>query len=289
MRAIASLNDGTDVLDYTGDLDSPNYGGGIVYKNRKTGSIFWSFWDEREAGEKNFIVYTSRITRDPISSYCNDIAELSLVSGLDKRELKKLSSSKKWKDRLDVLILIRESNGASFICDEEPAEITEKEFSSRWGKVFGINHEEIELFSIEDFLIIETQEGYEVGTFSEKWLGKFPTFAKCLFAAARDIDMYGRHHSRVFFEHEFGDLELVSWDKNEFKTQYIDKKSNNKKSIKWRNIIKKYNKLNKNCCSISSKDDNILKSRQRASNQAKRKRRIDRARRFRRSVYGEDA
>lgn len=209
MKPIFTLEDGTEVLETTGDAEALQYGGGVLY--RAPGNVVvWDFW---EAPEKNFFVYTADATKGVLEHYNVNLDELFLASGgeINKKELMKLSVSPDPRARLQVLILIKESYGASHLDPLGPLELTKFDLACKWGALFGVQKESVEQIALNDYMIIEKNDYWECGRIDGTFLGRFKRYEYALASIADDMKIT-ENNANLFHEHSPGQIELVQWD-----------------------------------------------------------------------------
>ena len=209
MKPIFTLEDGTQVLETTGDADALQYGGGVLF--RAPGDVVaWDFWD---APEKNFFVYSADAGRNILDRYDVDLQELCLASAgeINERELKKLANSMNPRARLQVLALIKDSYGASHLDPSGPIELTKYDLACKWGTLFGVQKENIEAVSLDDYIVRENNNNWECGRIDGKFLGRFSRYEYALAAVAEDMKNIGLN-ANLFHEYFPGQLELVQWD-----------------------------------------------------------------------------
>lgn len=287
-RPIITLEDGTEVLETTGDVDAFEHGGGVLYRAPNRRGVFWTFWSARDLGEKNFRVFTAPVPPDVIEYFSPDIKELSLVSGFDIRDIRRLSRSKDHSERLQLVAAIRDSSGASRIDpSHEPEILTPWELSDRWGGVFGLPSGEVPMIELEDFIVRETPHGdYECGCVDGVYLGRHQEYKFALCAIADHMRQYGLERSNVFHEHEHGKLELVTWDPSTFVGK-IPKRRGKLPEAKWRNAMKRYvtSEIRRKGIDKQAKAQrDLTKERRRAKARIAQNDRIERARAMRRSM-----
>ena len=292
-RPIITLEDGTEVLDTTGDVDAFEHGGGVLFRAPDRRGTFWTFWSARELGEKNYRVFTAPIPPDVIEYFDPDLKELALVSGIELREVRKLSRSKNPAERLQLVMAIRDCSGASRVDPaHEPELMSVHELSERWGAVFGIDAGDIPMVDYEDFIIRETPfKDYECGSVDGKYLGRHKEYKHALCAIADCMKEWGRDRSNVFHEHEHGKLELVVWERETFVGK-IPKRRGKLPEARWRNSMKRYVTSEIRRKGIDKKAEaqrNVTRDRRRAKSRIAQKDRVERARTMRRSmeeIYG---
>ena len=210
MKPIFTLEDGTGVLETTGDEDAVQYGGGVLYRS-PGGVVVWDFWD---APEKNFFVYSVDVPRDVLEHYEGvDIQELVLCAGgeVTVKEILRLSSSKDPRARRQVLSLIRGGYGASQIDLDGPVEVTKFNLVDRWGFLFGVERNEVEEISQEDYIIREYGKRWECGRVDGICLGRYQRYEDALATVANDMKKVGLF-TNLFHEHLPGEIELLQWD-----------------------------------------------------------------------------
>lgn len=292
-RPIITLEDGTEVLETTGDVDAFEHGGGVLFRAPHRRGTFWTFWSSRELGEKSYRVFTAPIPPDVIEHFEPDLKELTFVSGIDLREMRKLSRSKNPVERLHLVMAIRDCNGASRVDPEhEPEIMSIHELSERWGAVFGIDAGEIPMVDYEDFIIRETPfRDYECGSVDGKYLGRYQEYKHALCAIADCMKEWGRDNSNVFHEHEREKLELVAWERDTFVGK-IPKRRGKLPEARWRNSMKRYATSEIRRKGIDKKAEaqrSVTRERSRAKARIAQRDRIQRARDMRRSmeeIYG---
>jgi len=287
-RPIIRLENGIDVLKVTGDVDALAHGGGVLFREPRKHDIYWTFWEARDSGQKNFEVFTAPVPHDVIEYFEPDLRELSIVSGIDLRELRKLSKSKDPVERLEVVSAIRYCNGASSVDPgRSPEMISPFEMVKRWGEAFGLSTEGIPMIEYDDYIVRETKNGlYECGCVDGSYLGRFEEFKHSLCAVADDMKKRGNDKSNLFHEHEFGKIELVKWDSNTFIGK-LPRRRGKLPEAGWRNRMKEYLRAESRKKGI----DRRLKSQKQVSRDRKRKMtkksqqaRIERARNIRLSA-----
>ncbi len=292
-RPIITLEDGTEVLDTTGDVDAFEYGGGVLFRAPDRRGIFWSFWSGRDLGEKNYRVFTAPIPLDVIEFFEPDPNELSKISEIHIRDIRKMGRSKNPIERLQVVMAIRDCDGASRVDPaHEPEIVSLYELSARWGAVFGLETDKVSMIELEDFIIRETvHKDYECGCVDGTYLGRHTEYKHALCAIADFMKHYGLERSNVFHEHEQGQLELVVWELETF-VDKIPKRRAKLPEARWRNAMKRYvtsEILRKGITKQTQGQRNVVKERRRASARIAQKDRVARARAMRRSmeeIYG---
>ncbi len=210
MKPIFTLEDGTQVLETTGDADAIQYGGGVLY--RSPGDVVaWDFW---EAPEKNFLVYTADASGDVLGRHGGvDLQELVLCGAgeVTKKEILRLSKSEDPRERLQLLALIRGGFGASEIDPEGPAEVTKFHLVTRWGFLFGMERGEVHEVSEEDYMVREYGDRWECGRIDGHCLGRYVRYEDALSAVAdnmKKVDLF----TNLFHEHSPGKIEFVQWE-----------------------------------------------------------------------------
>lgn len=208
MKPILTLEDGTEVLETTGDADAIRYGGGVLYRSPGD-AVVWDFW---EAPEKNFYVYSADVSRDVLGRYDIDLDELVLGSAgeVTKGEILKLSGSSDPRARLQVLALIRDSYGASQIDSSGPDEATKFELVEKWGFLFGMEKGEVGEISPEDYMVREYGKRWECGRVDGTCLGRYVRYDDAICAVANNMKKVGIF-TNLFHEHSPGKIELVQW------------------------------------------------------------------------------
>ena len=286
-RPIITLEDGTEVLETTGDVDAFAHGGGVLFREPRRRDVFWTFWDERERGEKNFLVFTAPLAPDVIEFYDPDLNEVALVTGFDIRSLRRMGRSKNPSERLQILVALRDCYGPSAIDpDHEPEMVSRHELARRWGDVFAAYPEDIPMVDYDDFIVRETSYGdYECGCVDGRYLGRHSTYKHALCAIADLMREKGLENSNVFHEHEYGDLELVAWEPETFVGK-IPKRRAKLPEARWRNSMAKYvtEEIKRKGIERRTKSQRaIIKERRRKAAKHSHDAKIERARAMRRS------
>lgn len=284
MRPVIRLENGIDVLKTTGDVDALEHGGGVLYRDPHDMEIYWTFWSSRELGQKSFDVFTALIPEDVISHFDPDIDELCMVSGLNILEIKKMSRSKNPFDRLEIVMHIKECSGASSVdLKRIPEEVPPFEMVNRWGEVFGLDKDHVPIADYEDYLIRESEHGkYECGRFDGYFIGRFEDFKSALCAIADKMNLEGDFNPILFYEHDFGNLEIVSWEPETF----IGKSPHRRGKLPeapWRNLMKRYSRSlsrKKGIESSVKSSKSVIRSRKNRMAKKIQKERVARARRF---------
>jgi len=100
------------VLEKTGDDDSFEYGGGVLY--RKDDGEFWQFWEAPTT--KNYLVWTAVIPRDVLKEYKRlSREEIACILDVDMDTLRTMGRSRRHGDRLALIEAISELEGRSAI------------------------------------------------------------------------------------------------------------------------------------------------------------------------------
>ena len=287
-RPIITLEDGTEVLDTTGDVDAFEHGGGVLFRPPDRRGIFWCFWSARALGEKNFMVFTAPVPGDVLEYFDPDVKELSIVTGMDPRDIKRLSRSKNYGERLEIVMAIRDCNGASRVDpSHEPDIMSKYELSERWGPVFGVDTRDVPMIELLDFIICETVHGdYECGCVDGSYLGRHSEYKFALCAIADFMKRYDLGGSNVFHEHDHGQLELVIWEPETFVGK-IPKRRGKLPEARWRNAMKRYvtSEIRRKGIDRQTKTQrNVQRDRRRAAARIAQKDRVERARAMRRSM-----
>lgn len=286
-RPIITLEDGTEVLETTGDVDAFAHGGGVLFREPRRRDLFWTFWNERESGEKNFLIFTAPIPDDVVGFFEPDLNEVAMVTGINIRDLRKMGKSKDPSERLQIMIALRDCYGPSAIDpDRDPEMVSYHELVARWGDVFSKHPKDIPMVDYDDFIVRETKYGdYECGCVDGKYFGRYPEYRFALCAIADFMKESAITGSNVFHEHEFGKLELVAWEPDTFVGK-IAKRRAKLPEARWRNLMLKYSTQEierKGIERRTSSQKNSIKRRQRKASQLANKRKIERARDMRRS------
>ncbi len=289
MRPILTLEDGTWVLDTTGDLDAFEYGGGVLFQEPRRREIYWQFWGPRDPGEKNYFVFTAPIPSNVIEVFQPDIRELCKYSELEIQKVRRMSRSKDPKDRLQIVVAMRDVYGSSSIdpnCD--PEIITPWELTERWGDVFGKELGEIPEVEFDDYIIRETQyKNWECGCVDGTYFGRFEKYKHCLCAIAEHMRDIGTTRPNVMHEHEPGKLELVMWNPTEFLDKTSFKRRGTMPGPRWRAHMRKYatdHVRAEGVAKRNSKQKSIMKKRKRAKQRLMQRDSIERARAMRKSM-----
>jgi len=210
MKPILTLEDGTQVLETTGDADALQYGGGVLYRSPGDG-VAWDFW---EAPEKNFLVYSADASKDILERHeVVDLHELVLYGAgeVTEKEILRLSKSEDPRARLQVLALIYGGYGASELDPRGPVEMTKFNLVMKWGFLFGMEKEGVEEVSQEDYMIRECGKRWECGRIDGHCLGRYVRYEDALAAVADNMKKVGLF-TNLFHEHSPGKLELVQWN-----------------------------------------------------------------------------
>jgi len=206
MRRPTKLNDLT-VLELTGDDDALTYGGGVVF--RREGDTYWQFWDRPTT--KIYVVWTAQIPVNVLRAYKSVQREdIVLQTGLPLDDLRSMSTSNRFQDRLKLLEAIVELEGRSRICPNEPEELTKAEMVRRWGPMFHVDPESFPLYDGDDYIISEFEEGFACGQIVGRFLGVYETFECCAAAIAEDMEANSLG-SLVYIEGDGGIAEKLEW------------------------------------------------------------------------------
>ncbi len=281
-RPVITLSNGIEVIDTTGDTDALAFGGGVVYREPRFHDVYWTFWTARPRGQKNFEVFTAPIPAEILEYFEPDVRELSMASGFESSEIRKLSRSRNPLERLQIVMAIKECNGASRIDPAHtPEEVTPFEMAERWGEVFDISTDGIPMIEYEDYLVRETGLGmYECGRIDGVYLGKFDKFKLALCAVADDMRKKEVDSVNLFHEHEFGKLELVKWDPDTFIGK-LPRRRGKLPEAHWRNLVKRYIRSESRKKGIDSRlksQKQVTQQRKRRMAKSSRQARIERAR-----------
>lgn len=279
---IITLGDGTEVLRTTGDVDALEHGGGVLFRPPDRRGFFWSFWEARELGQKNYHVFTAPVPDDVLEYFSPDVNEISKFADIDIRHVKRMGKSRDPRERLEIVIAIRDCCGSSRVDpSHEPEILTPFEMADRWGTVFGRNPKKTPILEYEDFIVRETSyHDYECGCLDGRYLGRHTSYKHALCAVADFMKNYGMENSNVFHEHEFMWLELVNWDPSTFVGK-IPKRRGKIPETRWRAHVKRYVSseiFRKGIDKQASKQIEIYKERKKAIAKLNQKKRIDHAR-----------
>lgn len=288
MRPIITLGDGTEVLETTGDVDAFKYGGGVLYLSPRRKDAYWEFWPEREEGTKNYRVFTAPIPENVIEFYEPDVNELCKFADIDRQKVRRLSRSKKVKDRLEIVMAIADVYGPSRVDpDHDPEILTLWDLKHRWGCVFGSGIEETPAIEADDYIVRKSKnDTYESGCVDGTYFGRFGTYKDALCAVANHIEKVGSWESNVMREHSPGKLELVIWDPQEFMGK-LEPRRGRLPVAAWRLAMKKYaddERLKNAIRKRNSKQKSTMKKRRRAAQRISQENRIERARAMKRSM-----
>lgn len=288
MRPILTLEDGTRVLDTTGDLDAFEHGGGVLFQEPRRHETYWQFWNAREEGEKNYEVFTAPIPSNVIEVFEPDLLELCKYSELEMQTVRRMSRSKDPKERLQVVIALREVYGASAIDPHhEPEIITPWELAERWGNVFGKDLGEIPEVEYDDYLVRETASGHwECGCIDGAYFGRFEKYKHCLCAIAEHMRDIGTMHPNVMHEHARGKLELIVWDPQDFLNKKIPRRGV-VPGPRWRAHVRMYANAQERADGIAkrlAREKSIMKKRKRAKQKLRQRDNLERAKALRRSL-----
>lgn len=285
---IITLEDGTEVLSTTGDVDAFEHGGGVLFRDGESRDILWSFWEARARGERNYEVFTAPIPSDVLSHFRPDVSELAAVTGMDPRDIKRLSVSKSPSERHQIVMAICECNGPSSVDTRRDPEIVDKyTLATRWGKVFANEVTEVPMVELDDFIIRETAHNdYECGCVDGTYLGRHTEYKHALCAIADFMREKVLIESNVFHEYEAGQLELVVWDSETFVAK-MPVRRGKLSGVRWRSAMKRYASTEIHRKGNDRKPKNIAKERRKAAIRIVSKERVDRARELRRSATSE--
>jgi len=281
-RPIVTLSNGIEVIDTTGDTDALAFGGGVVYREPRFHEVYWTFWSERPRGQKNFEVFTAPVPSEILEYFEPDVKELSMACGIEPREIRKLSRSRNPLDRVQIVKAIKDCNGSSRVDPSHtPEEVTPFEMAERWGEVFDIKTDDIPMVEYEDYIVRNTKMGmYECGGIDGSYLGKFSDFKHALCAVADDMRKKHSDKSNLFHEHEFGKLELVSWEPETFIGK-LPRRRGKLPQAHWRNLVKSYIRSESKKKGIDSRlksQKQVTRQRKRLMAKGSRQARIERAR-----------
>lgn len=284
-KPIITLDDGTEVIDTTGDTDAFKYGGGVLYRDARRKNYYWQFWNARERGQKNYLVYMAPVPENVLEFFDPDFQELCEISELTRNEIKRMSRSKNVRERLRLIEEIREICGPSAVDPENGAEeLTPWELSARWGVLFGSSPETISQIDFEDYIIRENANNeYECGCIDGTFLGRYEKYKHALCAIADRMHETGDLNVNVFHEHEIGQLELVHWDSASFVGKLASRRCKMSSTV-WKVSIRHYTSAEirrKGIARRRASEKGILKQREQA---AKRNAGKQRAERFRKLV-----
>ena len=286
-RPIITLEDGTEVLETTGDVDAFAHGGGVLFREPRRRDVFWTFWEERDPGEKNYLVFMAPLPHNVIEFFEPDLKEVAFVTGFEIRDLRRMGRSKNPSERLQVLMALRDCYGPSSIDpSRDPELVPRHELARRWGDVFAAYPEDIPMVDYDDFIVRETSYGdYECGCIDGRYLGRHSKYKHALCAIADFMREKGLEGSNVYHEYEHGDLELVAWEPETFVGK-IPKRRAKLPEARWRNSMSKYvteEIKRKGIESRTKNQRNIIKERKRKAARYSHENKIERARAMRRS------
>ena len=284
MKPIITLEDKTEVLETTGDVDAFEHGGGVLFREPVHKDCYWQFWREREDGQKNYVVFTAPVPDNVLEFFNADIKELSTYADIQTQTIRRLSRSKDPKERLQVVIAMRDVHGPSAIDPgQDPEVLTPWELNERWGEVFGNIPGEIPPIDHDDYVIREARQGgYECGCVDGTYFGRFSVYKHALCAIAEHM----RHtdsHANTMFEHEPGKLELVIWDPEDFLDRHHEPLAK-RNQVRWRTFVRQFTDDHRRARSMQKrgqKQKSIMKKRARAKQKLEQRDRIAKARAFR--------
>jgi hypothetical protein len=274
MKPVFTLDDGTQVLETTGDSDALDYGGGVLY--RAPGNlVFWDFWD---APEKNYFVYRADVSAGVLDRYEVDLQEICLASAgeLTEKDIVKLSEDEDPRARLQLVSLIRDAYGATHIDPSGPMEATKFDIAEQWGFLFGVEKDNVEEISPEDYIVKESDIRWESGRVDGKFLGRYSRYEEAISAVADDMDKIGLF-TNLFHEHSPGKIELVQWDPSDYigGAPVVRGKM---PTVQWKIAMRKYNSGPRRS---SRRKKSISKIRRSESMKVAQRGRIERAKRIR--------
>jgi len=290
MKPILTLEDGTQVIETTGDQDAFEYGGGVVYVEPKGRHAYWQFWRPREEGQKNYEVWTAPIPRDVLAHYKDvDVKEVVLVGDISVKLIQQDSRSRNLRERARLVQMICDAMGPSAVDpDGEPDVVAPFDLKARWGPVFGVMLDEVPRIDFEDYIIRDRKPaGYECGCVDGTYLGRYSRYEDCLnVIAGHIIDAHQDREPNVFHEHEAGALELIEWDRARAKPSKPPQRSK-MPSGPWRNAMRQYatetNKLER-ARREKRRGDKVIKARQRAASITDRKHRREKVKNIRKNI-----
>lgn len=290
MKPILTLEDGTQVLETTGDQDAFDYGGGVIYLEPKGRYAYWQFWRARDPDQKNYEVWTAPIPRDVLAHFSGvDISELCIVGDMDVKQVRKDSRSRNLRERAALVGVICDALGPSAVDpDGEPDIISPFELKARWGPIFGADLDGVPQVDIEDYIIRDrSPSGFECGCVDGTYLGRYKKYEECLNVIAGHIaNAHQDREPNVFHEHEPGALELIEWDRSRAKPAKPPTRCKFPMAP-WRHAMRRYaaetNKLER-ARREKQRGDKVLRARQRAASIAEKKRRRDKVRNIRKNI-----
>lgn len=121
------------ILFTTGDVDSLEHGGGVVFQNHNdNGTLVWEWWHERENEGDAFQVYSIDIPDNVVEELdWADWKGIADFTGVTLKELKSLGADDNLNARVSVL-----EGAKSYHADENldayPLHLTEAELCERW-------------------------------------------------------------------------------------------------------------------------------------------------------------
>lgn len=175
---------GARVIGLTGDDDPWNHGGGVIFTNEH--GAWWQFWDPPSG--PNYIVYTAAVHANVLrEAEYTDLNELEQLTGVAPDDLKRMSRSTLDTERASLVEILRETYGASAVAPGDPERLTAWELTQRWGPVYGVDASTAPRFSLEDYLIIETPDGYACGTIGGTALGVWADHKDALISIGRHL------------------------------------------------------------------------------------------------------
>lgn len=240
-RPILHLESGVQVIECTGDADALEYGGGVIYFCPRQESIFWEFWGPRAMGSSTFEVFNAPVPDRVIEHFQPDLKELSSISGYSEVDIRVMSRSPNPKERAKVVMAICECDGPSKVDrGDGPRMVNISKMVAKWGEVFGVSADEaMAQISPKDYIARRIgKKMFEVGRMDGCYLGRFQLFDEVVQAVASAC-LTGAPN--LYFEHGFGELEPVSWDRSDYPQTITANKG--VPSPKWRNFVRSYSKM----------------------------------------------
>jgi len=223
------------VIQTTGDDDSFEHGGGVLY--RKDDAEFWQFWDV--PARKNYLIWTAKIPRDVFKQYKRILREeLANELGVDLDTLRTMGRSRTASDRLELVRAIGQIEGRTTICGRQE-ELTPWEMAQRWGTAIRVDPESVARIDGDDYLILEYGEAFGCGQLEGPMLGCFKTF-ECCAAAIADHSEDAGNASNVYVEIGPGEIEKVDWTRAKWVGRHKSPLRGAFSRAIWRSKIKNY-------------------------------------------------
>ena len=250
-------HDGILIYGTTGDADPFEYGGGVIYKVKKTGICWWEKWDEPQA--KNYIVKYIRIPVNPWKSSMKfaSLDDLSKAYKLSRDELRSIASSVRPDIRSYFVEMLCEVYGYSK-CTYKIDVLTTYEIIKRWGFLFGISDEESPQIDDDDYIIISSKNRFICGQVSGNLLGAYKSTQECAAVIGIDIKKSGSK-SNVYIVDSYDNISLVQWSPDKWGEVDPPKRCMNFARSKWRLMMRDYMMKANKAYAKAARRDNMWK------------------------------